>query len=89
MIYVLLLSTCDVPGADIPHAGVIRQITYNFYPANSHYSMKVTKNYNSLNTICNRNFGRLLKFRVMLIVEFLINKFEKYLARLMSWGFSG
>lgn len=54
IIYVLLLSAHYVLGTDILHAGMIRQITYNFHLVSSQYSVKVTKNCNSLNTIGDR-----------------------------------
>lgn len=39
-----LLCAHYVPGTDNLHTGVVREITYNFYPSSSRYSVRVTKN---------------------------------------------
>ena len=44
IIYVLLLCAHYVPDTDILCTGVLREITYNFYPSSSLYNVRVTKN---------------------------------------------
>lgn len=77
IIYVLLLCAHYVPGTDILRTRVVREITYNFYPSSSPYSVRVTKTSNSSSTVCNRIVWKSLKFRITLRVEFLINKILK------------